>query len=488
MKKQPWFSFNLANTSLTHFGLVTPSPFISLTLNNSQITSFTNWTLQIVVGGDAARKMNIASFEALLYSAAQAADKNTSSAGIPVSFAFGWLDEVTGNIKEYVSYQGWTLQFEVASSDMFLRYTIKGYASLALQSSMPVLNIPAVNGFVQPSAVVEGLARAVKATTYYNLDIDHNDVPTLVSHGSLTTSFSNYVRGTYDGTDDFKSFPGLLKLSKSYNASRDGAGIDSRKVKKLSSLMNNLVISPIDKFLKKSLTDNTVQCSSFSFWVDEPTMTQPGVIHYKSNAGLLTTQNKESLEYGTANTNVISISGSYNGVAYNMTDMNFASLGFAVDASGHEVVNDATVTNSWSASLKDTFQTANIINDINAIASQFSGTFTVTIPGTVRKFTVAQPVSLIVMSGNTLSPISGIYNIISVTHNIGSQFTTELKLQRLVMSSANATAASQGIYFTGSGNGYGNQKITTTPNIKSTGKVDFGNLYPTYEHMTRNVI
>lgn len=488
MKKQPWFSFNLANTSLTHFGLVIPSPFISLTLNNSQITSFTNWTLQIVVGGDAARKMNIASFEALLYSAAQAADKNTSSAGIPVSFAFGWLDEVTGNIKEYVSYQGWTLQFEVASSDMFLRYTIKGYASLALQSSMPVLNIPPVNGFVQPSAVVEGLARAVKATTYYNLDIDHNDVPTLVSHGSLTTSFSNYVRGTYDGTDDFKSFPGLLKLSKSYNASRDGAGIDSRKVKKLSSLMNNLVISPIDKFLKKSLTDNTVQCSSFSFWVDEPTMTQPGVIHYKSNAGLLTTQNKESLEYGTANTNVISISGSYNGVAYNMTDMNFASLGFAVDASGHEVVNDATVTNSWSASLTDTFQTANIINDINAIASQFSGTFTVTIPGTVRKFTVAQPVSLIVMSGNTLSPISGIYNIISVTHNIGSQFTTELKLQRLVMSSANATATSQGIYFTGSGNGYGDQKITTTPNIKSTGKVDFGNLYPTYEHMTRNVI
>ena len=86
MKKQPWFSFNLANTSLTHFGLVTPSPFISLTLNNSQITSFTNWTLQIVVGGDSARKMNIAAFEALLYSAAQAADKNTSSAGIPVSF------------------------------------------------------------------------------------------------------------------------------------------------------------------------------------------------------------------------------------------------------------------------------------------------------------------------------------------------------------------------------------------------------------------
>lgn len=487
MKKQPWFSFNLANTSLTHFGLVIPSPFITLSLSNSEITSFTSWTLEIVVGGSSdIKKSNIAAFEALLYSAAQAADKNTTSAGIPVSFAFGWLDGDTGNIKEYVSYQGWTLQFEVSSNDMFLRYSIKGYAALALQSSMPVLNIPAVNGFVQPSAVVEGLAKACKATSYYTLDIDHNDAPTLVSHGAMTTSFSNYVRGTYDGKDDYDSFPGLLKLSKSYNSTRDSAGLNTRVVKKLSSLLNNNIITPIELFLKKSLTDNTVQCSSFSFWVDEPTMTKPGTIHYKSNAGLMTSQNKTSLEYGTANTNVISISGSYNGVAYNMTDMNFASLGFAVDASGHEIINDASVVNSWSSSLGDTFQTANIINDINAIASQFAGTFVVTIPGTTREYTIAQPVSLIVMSGNTLSPISGIYNIISVAHNVGIQFTTELKLQRLVMSSANATAAAQGIYFSGSSQGYGNTNIETTPNIISTGKVDFGQIYPTYEHMTRN--
>lgn len=488
MKKQPWFSFNLSNTSLTHFGLVTPSPFISLTLTNSEITSFTSWTLQIVVGGDASRKMNIAAFEALLYSAAQAADKNTSSAGIPVSFAFGWIDTDSGNIKEYTSYQGWTLQFDVATSDTFLRYTIKGYASLALQSSAPVLNIPAVNGFVQPSAVVEGLAKAVKATTYYNLDIDHNDAPTLVSHGALTTSFVNYVRGNYDGKDDYDSFPGLLKLSKSYNVTRDAAGIDSRKVKKLSSLLNNVTVSPVEAFLKKSLTDNTVQCSTFSFWVDEPTMTKPGVIHYKSNAGLLTSQNNESLEYGTSTSNVISLSGSYNGVAYNMTDMSFASLGFAVDATGHEVINDTSVVNSWSASLEDTFQTANIINDINAIASQFSGTFTVTIPGSVKQYTIAQPVSLIVMSGNTLSPVSGVYNIISVTHNVGVQFTTELKLQRLVMSSANATAASQGIFFSGSTNGYGNQKLNQTSNIVSTGQVNFGTLYPTYQDIVKQVL
>ena len=63
-----------------------------------------------------------------------------------------------------------------------MRYEVTGYASLAVQNSMPVLMIPELSGFVQPSAVVEGLAKSVKATSYYELDIDHNDVPTLITH------------------------------------------------------------------------------------------------------------------------------------------------------------------------------------------------------------------------------------------------------------------------------------------------------------------
>lgn len=482
MKRQPWVSFELAGISLTDFGLAIPSPFCSLDLSNSEISSMTSWTLRCTVGGDDKRKINIAAFEALLYSAAQAVSSYPNSSGIPVSFSFGWLDE-SGRISEYLSYQGFTLKFTVSTNGLYMQYNINGYASLAIQSSTPALNIPAVSGIVQPSAVVEALAKAVKATTYYELDIDHNDAPTLVSHGAMTTSFNRYVRGSFSLEDDYESFPGLLRLSKSYNGSRDSAGLTVTKtVKKLSQVINNASVTPIDKFLKKSLTDTTPQSTSFTYWVDEPTMTRHGVIHYKSTAGLTTSHVSDTLRYGTSDSNILSLSGSYNGIAYNMTDMRFSSLGFSLDVSGDTIIQDAKVVNSWSASLSDVFQTANIINDVNAIASQFSGDFSITIPGSTKEYSVAQPVSLVVMTGNTLSPITGVYNIMSVTHSISTSFVTVLKLQRLVMSSANAVAAGQGIYIRGSNN-YPTLSYGTTSNIKSPYKVDFGTMYPTYEHM-----
>lgn len=480
MKRQNFCSFMLAGVNLNDFGLEIPSPFSSLELGNSQVSSMTSWTLRCTVGGDSSRRINVAAFEALLYSAAQSAASYENASGIPVSFLFGWLDE-NGNVGDHLSYQGFTLQFKVSTNGLYMSYELTGYATLALQTSMPVLRIPEVSGIVQPSAVLEGLAIACKATNYYELDIDHNDAPTYVNHNALTTSFNKYVRGTYDGRDNYSDFPGLLRLSKSWNGSRDAAGL-MPGIKKLSQLTNNLTITPISNYLVKSFTDETPQCSSFSYWVDEPTMTQPGCIHYKSNAGLLTSQVSDVLEHGTANTNILSLSGSYNGVAYNMTDMNFKSVGFAVDGSGNSIANATEVVNSWSSSLADVFQTANIINDVNALASQFSGDFTITIPGSTREYTVAQPISLLVMNGNTLSPVSGIYSIIEVTHNISVEFTTTLKVQRLVMSSANQVATTQNIYVSGSGS-YPSNSYQTTSNIKTPYKVEFGEIFPDFTHI-----
>jgi hypothetical protein len=465
---------------------VIPSPFTSLSLSNSEISSMTQWTLDCIVGGDDKRRINISAFEALLYTSAQNASNYSNSSGIPVSFLFGWLDE-NGSVIESLSYQGFTLTFKVSTSGRYMKYSITGYASLAIQTSLPVLRVPELSGIVQPSAVVEGLAIAVKATNYYDLDIDHCDQPTLVNHGAMTTSFNSYVRGTYSGKDDYETFPGLLKLSKSYNASRDSAGLDSYKVRKLSQAINNRKVSPLSNFLKTSFTDTKPQSSSFSYWVDEPTMTSRGCIHYKSNAGLLGTYTKDTLEYGTANTNVLTLSGSYNGVAYNMTDMNYTQVGFNVDGSGNTIVQDYQVVNSWSSTLADVFQSANIINDVNAIASQFSGDFTVTIPGSTKKYNIAQPISLLVMSGNTISPITGIYNIISVSHDISSTFVTTLKLQRLVMSSANQVAAQQGILIRGSSS-YPKLSYAKTKNIISTSKVDFGTIYPDFTYMSGTYI
>lgn len=477
MLKQPFCQFLLAGVSLTDYGLKIPSPFTSLTLNNSQITSMTSWTLNCTVGGDSDNKINIASFEALLYSAAQSAAGYSDSKGIPVSFIFGWLDE-KGQIAQHLSYQGFTLQFKVSTTGLYMNYEITGYASLAQQSNTPVLRIPEVSGVVQPSAILVGLAEALDVTSYYKLDIDRNDAPTLIHHGALTTSFNSYVRGNYTGEDNYDEFPGLLKLSKSYNSSREAAGLNTTKAKKLSQVLNNTIVSPVSNFLKKSLTDNTVQCSSFSYWVDEPTMTRPGTIHYKSNANIRTAQLSDTLEYGTANTNILSLSGAYNGVSYNISNMNFSQVGFSLDASGNAIAQGGEIVNSWSSSLADVYQTSNIINDINALATQFTGDFTIQIPGSVNKYDLAQPISLLVMSQGTISPITGIYSIISVSHEVSNTYITTLKVQRLVMSSANEVATGQNILVSGAANQ--SKAYSTTSNILSPYKTNFGNLYPKF--------
>lgn len=442
----------------------------------------TSWTLQCTVTGADKDRMNIAGFEALLYSAAQDSANYPKSSGIPVSFMFGWLGK-NGEAVDTVSYNGFTLNFSVSTTGLFMTYKLTGYASLAVPMSTPALFIPPVYGIVQPSALVEGLAKATKLTNYYLLDIDRNDAPTLINHGALTISYNDYVRGSYSGQDDYENWAGCLRYSKSYNASRDAAGINSRKAKKLSQVLNNTVVSPVSSYLRQTWTDTTPQISSFSYWVDEPTMTSPGVIHYKNNAGLLTKHNDDVLQYGTSKSNIISINGSYSGVAYNMTNMNFKQLGFIVDGSGNQVANAGTVINSWSANLGDVYQTANIINDVNALASQFSGDFSVDIPGTTRQYALAQPVSLLVMSGNTVSPVTGIYNVVSVTHTISTTFVTTLKIQRLVMSSANQVATQQGIFESGSSEYVTRVRDSQTSNIISTGKVDFGNIYPDFTYM-----
>lgn len=473
MKKQCVVNFALAGMSITQFGMKIPSPFCSLTLNNSETDSYTSWELSITTGGDSAQRVNIAAFEALIYQAAQT-DGYANASGIPVSFMLGWLNNSNGGVNSYISYQGWSLKYSVKTSGMFMNYILTGYASQILRTNMPVLNISAVSGIVQPSAVVEGLSRAIGATDYYELDIDHCDAPTLVSHGPMTTSYTSYIKGDRNGQDDYGSFPGLLPLSKSYNASRDAAGVANGM--KLSTLLNNASEATVEANLVPSLTDKTPQNSSFSFWIDEPTMTKPGIIHYKCTSNIMPTQDSSVLKYGTPDSNILSLSGNYDGVAYNMSNMSFSTVGFTLDNTGTTIVNDATVVNSWSNSLEKVYQTANIINDINALATQFSGDFTVTIPGSVRGYRICEPISLIVMSGNTLSPVSGIYNITGVSHTISNTFITTLKLKRLSISSANQTATSIGITTT---NGIRNgTDIRTTANIISTGKVEFGKLYP----------
>ena len=252
--------------SITEYGLKIPSPFASLALSNSEITSNTSWTLKCSVVGSDENRMNIAAFEALLYSAAQANVNYKNSSGIPVSFAFGWVDDVNGEVTDYLSYEGFTLTFKVSTSGMYMNYELTGYAKLAIQSSMPVLNIPAVQGYVQPSALVEALAHATKADYYYNFDIDHSDAPVYISHGPLTISFNEYVRGKYSKTDDYESWPGLLVFAKTYSGFKNGGRL-KRGIKSLSQVINNVPSFSMNKYVTTDTMENNPRCASFSYSV-----------------------------------------------------------------------------------------------------------------------------------------------------------------------------------------------------------------------------
>ena len=266
MKKQPFVNFVFAGVNLTEFGLEIPSPFCSLELSNSQIDSMTAWTLNVIIGSSDNKKANSAAFEALLYSAAQSASGYANSRGIPVYFIFGWLDD-KGNVAEYLSYQGFTITFSVSANGLYLVYKITGFAELCEQFAMPVLRLPELCGFVQPSAVLEAVAIASKATNYYLLDIDHNDVPTLVNHGPLNISFNAYARGNIKVEDNYQAFPGLLKLSKAYSKNRDASGLIS-KYKTIGQVMNNRINTPLEKFMKSMPSDETPKCITFSYSMD----------------------------------------------------------------------------------------------------------------------------------------------------------------------------------------------------------------------------
>ena len=477
MLRQPFCSFSLAGVSLTDYGLKIPSPFCSLTITNAEIQSFTSWELRVTVVGDDTKGANIAAFEALLYSASQASAAYGTAQRVPVSFMFGWMNP-DGTVGEHVSYHGFFINFKSSTSGLTMTYSVTGYASIGFQSALPVYNIPALCGFVKPSAVVEGLCRALKIDHYYDLDIDHNDAPTLVNFGAMTTSVNSIIRGNYTAEDNYSDFPGLLKLSKSFSATRDAAGL-ARGYHKLSSILNNATVTPTERFLIKSIVDYNYQHATFSYWVEEPTMTQNGKIHYKSNAGLVATHLSNTLEYGTSNTNILSLSGSYNGVAYNMINMDYSDVGFSVDGSGNTIVQADKIVNSWSASLADVFQTTNIINDVNALASQFSGDFTVDIAGAVKQYGLAEPISLLVVAGNTISPVTGVYRIVSVEHKLSNTFITTLKIRRLDMSAANEVASTQNVTINNNPNYI--YAYNQTSNVMSPNYVEFGEVFPTYE-------
>ena len=161
MLKQPFCSFSIAGVNINEYGLMIPSPFCSLSITNAQIQSFLSWELKVVVLGDAQKQVNVAAFEALLYSASQSAANSGTAQRVPVSFMIGWQNS-DGSVGENLSYQGFFLKWTTSTNGLTMTYTITGYASIGFTSALPVFPIPALCGMVQPSAVFVALCKALR--------------------------------------------------------------------------------------------------------------------------------------------------------------------------------------------------------------------------------------------------------------------------------------------------------------------------------------
>jgi len=488
----PFIAVSLAGVSLTDLGYKIPTPLVGITIKNALVRSALEWELTLNVAGDSNKRANIAAIEGLWYQAEQSARNSGYTRGIPVSIILGWQSP-NGQITESMDIEGFTIQFSVTVPEaQYTQYVIKGFGTTGVPSNMPTITIPPIRGIVQPSAVLEALCRSLKADAYYDLDIDRNDAPTYMAHGTIQTSFTRYVRGTRSPKDNFGNFPGLQPLATQVSTNEQAYGLITEKVRNMGMLINNVPLSERRNYFRSDLNDRPDTVNTFSFWVDEPTMTQRGKINFKSDAGLRIRASNDQLILGGNETNIFSLTGSYDSVAYTLKNINAGRIGFTLDGSGNSIATVQPTVTAYSATLADVYNSANEINNVNAIATQFSGKITVTMAGNVRGYELAQPVTVTVLSGNSLSQISGVYHVMEMTHRLDSRFITTLELQRLDTGSPSDGTVSEEV------SGGATESITSvyadttsqklarqsqTSNIISPRKVELGTLTTTFENL-----
>jgi hypothetical protein len=138
----------------------------------------------------------------------------------------------------------------------------------------------------------------------------------------------------------------------------------------------------------------------------------------------------------------MSISATYDGVTQQLLGSGSAvQTGMAIDLKGTRITSNSNRQNSYSANASSMYAAGNVINNLNAISTQFNTDISVTLYGKPKIFQVAEAVRVLVYTGGTLNPITGVYRIMKVTHQCtGTSYTTSLVLKRLDLITANDTA------------------------------------------------
>lgn len=439
--KQPYMQMVINNVALRSVGYKVPSPLVAIKLENAESGVYTAFTATLHVLGDAHKQAHVGSFEMMLYEFAQMQGGSV----LPCYIEIGWCDDSEGiatdteGAKQLLSIQGQFVSFTASVKTGYMEYVLTGNGNMTTTATVRGIAIPAVNGNYRPSNVVEAVLNYINADELFDYDIDHDDEIVHIHKPSCITSLGEYINGNSDSKNGSR---GLIQESYSEGSKSAAYGLPFnrsidyyRRAGYTNKEIRELMQAPVSQTQRST--------SSYSFSVTEPTFHRKGVIRYKNNVNLANYVSPDTLIWGGLHTNILDISATYNGVTQSLLGSgSLVQTGMAMTLQGDTLVSTNNRQNSYSATLNSMYSAGNALNNLNAVATQFNTNLTVTIVGTPKTYSVNDSVKIIVYTGGTLNPITGIYQILKVTHNInGTSYQTTLTVVRLNLTSANNTVA-----------------------------------------------
>lgn len=435
-QKQPYMQFVIQNIALRSLGFKAPSPLVSIQLVNSESGIQTNFKVTIHVLGDERKKAHVGSFEMMLYEFAQMRGDSTT----PCYLELGWADE-TG-VTESLSIQGIFIQFTSTIHTGYTEYVLEGIGNFTNTATIRGIAIPAIRGRYRPSDVAEAVLDYVHADDIFDYDIDHDDEVVPISKSSCVTSLGEYING--DGNSQ-----GLIQQSYCEGSRSCAYGLPGNRSTG-SYLEAGYTKAEIHNLMGSPVAQTQRSASSYTFSITEPTFHNRGVIRYKNNVNLANYVTDDVLIWGGLYTNILSISATYQGVTQTLLGSGSSvQTGMGITLKGESLKSQSNRQNSYCATIGSMYAAGNVLNNLNAISTQFNTNVQITIVGKPKVYQVADAVRVVVYTGGTLNPITGVYRIIKVAHNInGTSYTTTLTVQRLDLITANNTATAVAGYTT----------------------------------------
>lgn len=425
----PYMQFVIQNTAMRSLGSKVPSPLVSLDLENAESGLQTNFVAVLHIYGDARDKIHVGAFEMMLYEFAQMQGDSV----LPCYIEIGWADGT--QITESLRIQALFIQFTANVRTGYMEYVLKGIGNFTNAGNIRGIAIPAIRGNFRPSEVLSATLDYIRARDVFDYDIDHDDEVVPFNRPACVTSLGEFVQGSNDRGGIIQQSYSEGSKSSAYRLPGTLSSNDYRRAGYTNQQITQMLGPPVSQ----------TQCSAsaYTFSIVDPTFHERGIIRYKNNVNLANYVGVDALIWGGLETNILTVTATYDGVTQQLLGTgSTVQTGVAIALDGTQMASSASRQNSYAATAASMFSAGNVINNLNALSTQFNTNITVSIVGKPKVFQVAESIRVLVYTGGTLNPITGVYRIMKVTHHVtGTAYTTDLTLKRLDLITANNAVA-----------------------------------------------